>query len=295
MSTTGSQDELPISRPNTTSNPQRPTKPWIGTVTMIRNFSVDWLGEYIGTTMFLFFAFSGTLFVRLYPPDSESSTTSPLLTTLYIALIFGFSLAINVWIFFRVSGGFFNPAITFAFFLAGKLPLSKTVIHLVAQILGGMTAAGLVKGLFPGGRKTLALVGTELADGMTVGRGLAVEMFLTAELVFTVFMLAAEKHRATFLAPIGIGLAMFVIELSGAFFTGGSANPTRSFGPCVASHSFPGFHWIYWVGPGLGSILATLVYKIVKCLEYEDVNPGQDANLEEKFCVNCRQKLGSGN
>jgi aquaporin related protein len=47
-------------------------------------------------------------------------------------------------------------------------------------------------------------------------------MFLTAELVFTIFMLAAEKHKATFIAPIGIGLALFVAELSGVYFTGGA-------------------------------------------------------------------------
>ena len=46
-------------------------------------------------------------------------------------------------------------------------------------------------------------------------------MFLTALLVFTILMLAAEKHRATFIAPIGIGLALFVGHLAGARFTGG--------------------------------------------------------------------------
>lgn len=47
-------------------------------------------------------------------------------------------------------------------------------------------------------------------------------MFLTAELVFTIFMLAAEKHKGTFLAPIGIGLALFIAELAGVFYTGGT-------------------------------------------------------------------------
>lgn len=46
-------------------------------------------------------------------------------------------------------------------------------------------------------------------------------MFLTAELVFTIFMLAAEKHKGTFLAPVGIGLALFSAELAGVYYTGG--------------------------------------------------------------------------
>lgn len=53
---------------------------------------------------------------------------------------------------------------------------------------------------------------------------LVIEMFLTAELVFTIFMLAAEKHKGTFLAPVGIGLALFIAELSGVYYTGGSWN-----------------------------------------------------------------------
>lgn len=71
-------------------------------------------------------------------------------------------------------------------------------------------------------------------------------MFLTCELVFTVLMLAAEKSKDTFMAPIGIGLALFVAEIAGVYYTGASLNPARSFGPCVAARSFNGYHWIYW-------------------------------------------------
>jgi glycerol uptake facilitator-like aquaporin len=63
---------------------------------------------------------------------------------------------------------------------------------------------------------------TSLSHDTSKVRGLFIEMFLTALLVFTIFMLAAEKHRATFIAPIGIGLALFVAHLAGARYTGGS-------------------------------------------------------------------------
>lgn len=105
-------------------------------------------------------------------------------------------------------------------------------------------------------------------------------MFLTAELVFVILMLAVEKHRATFLAPIGIGLAFFVAELSGVAFTGGksilttgakhhllrtltlgSLNPARSMAPAIVNASFPGYFWIYWVGPLLGAALAAGFYR----------------------------------
>ena len=51
-----------------------------------------------------------------------------------------------------------------------------------------------------------------------------IEMFLSFQLIFTIFILAVEKHKSTFLAPIGIGLSLFVAELSGVYFTGGTSS-----------------------------------------------------------------------
>ncbi|RYP71231.1 hypothetical protein DL771_004923 [Monosporascus sp. 5C6A] len=95
-------------------------------------------------------------------------------------------------------------------------------------------------------------------------------------LVFTIFMLAAEKHRGTFIAPIGIGLSLFIAELMGVYYTSGSLNPARSFGPCIVTGQSDGYHWIYWVGPILGALVASGFYVLIKTLEYETVNPEQD-------------------
>ena len=124
-------------------------------------------------------------------------------------------------------------------------------------------------------------VQTGLGGGTSITRGLFIEMFLTFELIFAIFMLAAEKNKATFIAPVGIGLALFIAELAGVYFTGGSVNPARSFGPAVIAGSFYGYHWIYWVGPALGSLLAVVHYKLIKFLEYEAINPGQDTDEKE--------------
>lgn len=139
-------------------------------------------------------------------------------------------------------------------------------------MLGALAVSGVIKALYPG---PLAVT-TSLSGGTNMAQGVFIEMFLTAGLVFTIFMLAAEKHKGTFLAPIGIGLALFIAELGGVYYTGGSLNPARSFGPCVANKSFPPEHWIYWVGPFLGSLLASGFFWLIKSGEYETANPGQD-------------------
>jgi len=257
--------------------------PFIGFLpNKVRNHFVAMVGEFIGTFLFLFFAFSATQVANAAAAgagtQNGSLTQIPNTSVLlYISLAFGFSLAVNAWVFFRISGGLFNPAVTLGMGLIGAVTWARAGLIFISQILGSMAASGVVQALFPGPMA----VSTTLSSGTTVARGLFIEMFLTAELVFTIFMLAAEKHKGTFIAPIGIGLALFVAELAGVFFTGGSLNPARSFGPCVVLANFPSYHWIYWLGPALGALLAVGFYRFVKMLEYETANPGQDFNEHE--------------
>ena len=95
--------------------------------------------------------------------------------------------------------------------LVGAVSWARGVFIFISQLLGAITAAGVVDGLFPGALN----VRTSLGGGTTVVQGLFIEMFLTAQLVFTIFMLAAEKTKATFIAPVGIGLSLFISELAG--------------------------------------------------------------------------------
>lgn len=78
----------------------------------VKHHFVAALGEFVGTFLFLFFAFAGTQTANESTSTSTADTGPNLLQLLYISLVFGFSLAINVWIFFRVSGGLFNPAVS---------------------------------------------------------------------------------------------------------------------------------------------------------------------------------------
>ncbi|KAM3078247.1 Aquaporin-1 [Clarireedia jacksonii] len=99
-------------------------------------------------------------------------------------------------------------------------------------------------------------------------------MFFTIELVFTILMLAAEKTKATFVAPVGIGLALFV----GVYWTGGALNPARTslevFITIIGST-------LQGVRSLLGALLAAGFYKLIKALNYEEVNGSQDLSAEE--------------
>jgi len=182
-----------------------------------RGHIVAALGEFAGTIFFLFFAFAGTQVANI---SSNTNTGDTIVTTvvqknpaqlLYISLSFGFSLAVNAWVFFRISGGLFNPAVTFGMLLIGSISVFRAVLLILVQILGAIAAAGLVDVLFSGGLN----VSTELATTTSIAQGFFIEMILTAQLVFAIFMLAAEKHAGTFIAPVGIGLALFICELTG--------------------------------------------------------------------------------
>jgi len=62
----------------------------------------------------------------------------------------------------------------------------------------------------------------------------------------------------------------------GVYFTGGSLNPARSFAPSVVERTFPHYHWIYWLGPAMGGVLAATYYRFVKHFDYEEANGDQD-------------------
>jgi aquaporin rerated protein, other eukaryote len=90
-----------------------------------------------------------------------------------------------------------------------------------------MCAGGLVDAMFPG---SVAQANTVLGPYTSIAKGVFLEMFFTAQLIFVVLMLAAEKSRDTFIAPIGIGLALFVVLIPGKYTPSSVAQlSTRSY------------------------------------------------------------------
>lgn len=91
------------------------------------------------------------------------------------------------------------------------MPWVRGALLIPIQLAAGIAASAIVVGLFPGS----LVVQNMLGDDTSTYQGLILEMLLTAELILTILMLAVEKHLATFMAPVGIGLALFVAHLVG--------------------------------------------------------------------------------
>lgn len=118
------------------------------------------IGEYVGTVLFMIFALGGSN-VALIPNTSLTGETvngqnDSIISTantsnlLYISLCFGFSLAVNAWIFFRVSGGLFNPAVSLGMVLVGALTPVRGALLTFVQVLGGITGAAIIDAITPG-------------------------------------------------------------------------------------------------------------------------------------------------
>ncbi|KZO98906.1 aquaporin-like protein [Calocera viscosa TUFC12733] len=238
--------------------------------------------EFAGTIMFLIIGLGGIQAAATSSQllSAESNPSTGLQSTnavksidqlLYISTSMGLGLLVAVWLFYRVTGGVFNPAVSTALLLVGTISPVRFVLYCLAQLGGAIVASAILLGLTPG----QLVVTPSLGPGVNPAQGMFIEMFLTSFLVFAVLMLAAEKHRSTAFAPIGIGLTLFSCHLFGVLYTGAGMNAARSFGPAVVS-GFNHDQWIYWVGPFLGSLLATALYAFLKHVKYWKLNPDQD-------------------
>jgi aquaporin Z len=176
-----------------------------------------------------------------------------------------------------VSGAHINPAVTFGFFLMGKLKARPAFGYVVAQLSGAIL--GCVPLLAWGDMGRSISFGASLpGPGYSTLAVLLGEVATTFGLVASlcVFLALRELRRFTpFMVPF-LYAVMVPLEAS---ISGTSTNPARSLGPAVVSLNYTGW-WIYWVGPFLGTVLAILACSFlasrieVAKLYYFDVDRG---------------------
>ncbi|CAL9761300.1 unnamed protein product [Musa acuminata subsp. burmannicoides] len=211
-----------------------------------------YLAEFIST---LLFVFAGVGSAIAYNKLTSSAALDPA-GLVAIAVCHGFALFVAVSVGANISGGHVNPAVTFGLALGGQITILTGIFYWVAQLLGAVVGAFLVK--FATGLDTPT---HGLGDGVGAGEAVVMEIIITFALVYTVYATAADPKKGSLgtIAPIAIGFIVGANILAAGPFSGGSMNPARSFGPAVASGNFSDL-WIYWVGPLIGGGIAGLVY-----------------------------------
>src|SRR5271155_2236941 len=120
--------------------------------------------------MFLFMAFGAAHIANLPSASSETSSGEAFISTanlMFVATTFGLALLVNVWVFFRVSGALFNPAISLALALTGIITPMRAGLFTVAQILGGITSAALIEALTSGPLN----VNNRLSNDVSIAQG----------------------------------------------------------------------------------------------------------------------------
>lgn len=179
-----------------------------------------------------------------------------------VALAHGLAIAVMVSAVGHISGGHFNPAVTFAFLITRRMAPVLAVVYWVTQFVAAVAAVLLVKAIFPddiADRTRLGAPGVAKVIGS--GSAFAMELVLTFFLVFVVFATAADP-RGTFksIAGLAIGLTITMDVLAGGPLTGAAMNPARAFGPQLIQNAWSDA-WVWYAGPLAGAALAALAYE----------------------------------
>ncbi|KAF3699387.1 Aquaporin-4 [Channa argus] len=219
-------------------------------------------GEYLATFIFVLLGLGSTI------NWAAGQENPPPANLVLISLCFGLSITTMVQSFGHISGGHINPAVTAAMVVTRKLSLAKALFYMVAQCLGAITGAGILYLVTPAAvRGSLGL--TTVNSNISVGHAFLVELLITFELVFTIFATCDPKRTdLSGSASLAIGLAVVIGHLFAIPYTGASMNPARSFGPAMIMLDFEN-HWVYWVGPILGGVLAAGLYEYLYCPDPE--------------------------
>lgn len=219
------------------------------------------VAEFIGTFMLVF----GGVGTVLY--------TGPTAGIVAVALAFGISVLIMAYAVGPISGGHFNPAVTFGLVAGGRFPAGDAIGYIIAQVIGGIAAAFVLN---------IVLTGAPVGPGITKFNDLAVasnpatyaggaqytmlsvlliETVMTA-LFLIVIMGATSKRAPAGFAPIAIGLALTAFHLISIPVSNTSLNPARSTatavfagGPALANL------WMFWVAPIVGAVIGALIAK----------------------------------
>lgn len=187
-----------------------------------------------------------------------------------VSLAFGLTVLTMAFAIGHISGCHLNPAVSIGLWAGGRFPASQLVPYIIAQVLGGIAAGGVLYLIASG------TPGFDVASGFASNGygahspgGYSLQSALIAEIVLTAFfliiILGATDHRAPAgFAPIAIGLALTLIHLISIPVTNTSVNPARSTGVAVYVGDWATAQlWAFWVAPIVGALIGAAIYRFI--------------------------------
>ena len=187
-----------------------------------------------------------------------------------VALAFGLTVLTMAYAIGHISGCHLNPAVTLGLWAGGRFPASSVVPYIVAQVLGGIAAGGVLYVIASGqaGFDVSAGFasngyGEHSPGGYSLLAALVCEVVMTGFFLF-VIMGATDSRAPVGFAPIAIGLCLTLIHLISIPVTNTSVNPARSTGVALFVGDWAvGQLWLFWVAPIVGAILGALAYRVI--------------------------------
>lgn len=223
------------------------------------NLSKRALAECIGTFWLVFGGCGSAVLAATFPHLG--------IGFLGVALAFGFTVLTMAYAIGHISGCHLNPAVSFGLAAGGRFRVADLLPYITAQVLGGITAAGILY-LIASGREGFNLSGGFAANGYAAHSpgGYSLVSCFVAETVLSLFFVliimgATDRRAPANFAPIAIGLGLTLIHLIGIPVTNLSVNPARSTGPAIFVGGWAIAQlWLFWAAPILGGTIGGALY-----------------------------------
>lgn len=226
----------------------------MGEYTLIQRCIAEILGTYI-----LVFLGAGSVITFA----STLGFVSPAAALFGIGFTFAIAVAVAIYSVGHISGAHINPAVTIALAVIKRFPVKEVIPYIVSQLIGAVLASATHYAIYGPEVAGKAVFGLTL-PGDIIGGNEAIaclnEIVMTFILMFSIMGLAVSGKAPPGWAGWGIGLIVGALIWWGGPISGTSLNPARTFGPAVISMTWRA-HWVYWVGPIIGAIIAAIVYE----------------------------------
>jgi aquaporin Z len=187
-----------------------------------------------------------------------------------VSLAFGLTVLTMAYAIGHISGCHLNPAVSLGLWASGRFPAGQLLPYIVAQVLGGIAAGGILY-LIASGKAGFDVsagfaangYGEHSLGGYDLRSGALTEVVMTMTFLL-VILGATDKRAPAGFAPIAIGLCLTLIHLVSIPVTQTSVNPARSTGVAVFVGDWATAQlWLFWVAPIAGALLGAAVYRFL--------------------------------